>query len=370
MATYKVIQDIEAEDKLLGPLTMRQFIYAIIVFASGFIMFRLILVNWLLALPLVPHTIFFALLAAPFGHDQSSEVWLLAKVRFFLKPRRRIWNQSGIKELVTITAPKRIEHAMTNGLSQTEVKSRLQALANTIDSRGWSVKNVNVNLFTQPAYATEGVSDRLVEASAMPHEVSNTDVTARDDMMDEQNNPTAQHLNAMVAASAQTHRQQVVSQLQQPPQVATSGAQGATQAQDYWFMSQNSKPLAPGMISDTPKIVMSGQAPTTSKTKLTPEEEKAILAKLHTGDNNTTQTYRHMMTLQPLGKDTAPTNNSSQPAPVQAGNSGQTTSPKPTDPAIIELANNDDLNVATIARQADKTRRKGLSDGEVVISLH
>ena len=28
MATYKVIQDIEAEDKLVGPLTLRQFIYA------------------------------------------------------------------------------------------------------------------------------------------------------------------------------------------------------------------------------------------------------------------------------------------------------------------------------------------------------
>ncbi|MGH7158305.1 MAG: PrgI family mobile element protein [Candidatus Saccharimonadales bacterium] len=28
MATYKVIQDIEAEDKILGPLTLRQFIYA------------------------------------------------------------------------------------------------------------------------------------------------------------------------------------------------------------------------------------------------------------------------------------------------------------------------------------------------------
>ena len=28
MATYKVIQDIEAEDKLIGPLTLRQFIYA------------------------------------------------------------------------------------------------------------------------------------------------------------------------------------------------------------------------------------------------------------------------------------------------------------------------------------------------------
>jgi len=41
MATYKVIQDIEAEDKLLGPMTLRQFIYAVIVVVMGFVAFRL-----------------------------------------------------------------------------------------------------------------------------------------------------------------------------------------------------------------------------------------------------------------------------------------------------------------------------------------
>ncbi len=30
MATYKVLQDIEAEDKILGPLSLRQFIYGLI----------------------------------------------------------------------------------------------------------------------------------------------------------------------------------------------------------------------------------------------------------------------------------------------------------------------------------------------------
>jgi len=38
------------------------------------------------------------------------------------------------------------------------------------------------------------------------------------------------------------------------------------------------------------------------------------------------------------------------------------------DPAILELANNDDLDVATIARQANKEIRK--SPDEVEIRLH
>ncbi len=32
MATYKVPQDVEAEDKLLGPFTFRQFIYLMVIF--------------------------------------------------------------------------------------------------------------------------------------------------------------------------------------------------------------------------------------------------------------------------------------------------------------------------------------------------
>lgn len=39
MATYKVIQDIEAEDKLVGPLTLRQFIYAAIAAVCAYISF-------------------------------------------------------------------------------------------------------------------------------------------------------------------------------------------------------------------------------------------------------------------------------------------------------------------------------------------
>jgi hypothetical protein len=35
MAVYKVPQDVEAEDKLIGPFSFRQFIYLIIVAGAG-----------------------------------------------------------------------------------------------------------------------------------------------------------------------------------------------------------------------------------------------------------------------------------------------------------------------------------------------
>jgi hypothetical protein len=113
MAVYKVIQDVEAEDKLLGPLSFKGFIYAIITGVLAFINFRLILiaspVKWAFIAILAGPMFLFAVLASPLGRDQPTEVWLLSRIRYFLKPRGRVWDQEGIEELVTITAPKRIE---------------------------------------------------------------------------------------------------------------------------------------------------------------------------------------------------------------------------------------------------------------------
>lgn len=372
MATYKVIQDIEAEDKLLGPLTLRQFIYAIIVAISGFLVFRFMLAGlWWLAVPLLPFMIFFATLAAPFGHDQSSEVWLLAKIRFALKPRKRIWDQNGAKQLVTITAPQKVEHVFTNGLSQLEVKSRLTALADTIDSRGWAVKNVNVNLFDHPTYATAS-TDRLIGPSSFPQDVANSDVTAMDDMLDERNNPAAQQLDQMMVASAQAHRQQVISQLQQ----TSPGNQAASPPPNYWFMSQNQNAATPaGMATIDSRVIAPGQGSSNTSAGQITADEQALLEQLHAKDmvdKGGNPAYGHMRTIQPLGNVQSPElrAQSQTPSPAGTGLSAQNSQPTVVNPAILELANNDDLNVATIARQAEKARKKEPFKDEVVISLH
>lgn len=411
MATYKVIQDIEAEDKLLGPLTLRQFIYAAIVVVSGFICFRLLFVAWWLALPLLPPMLLFGVLAAPFGHDQPSEVWLLAKIRFFLKPRRRIWDQSGVKELVTITAPKRIERNLTKNLSQDEVRSRLQALANTIDSRGWAVKNVSVNMLTQPGYAHQN-SDRLIDASLI-HQTTRTpavDITAVDDMLDEQNNPTAQHLDRMINASAQNRREQLISQLQQGGQVQQP-TPAAGQRPDYWFLNSTGGQSAPtknGYAAfDHNPLVLPGSGGQYATAQVSAEEEQALLEKIHQQEEDDPHTFGHLKVIQPLSargrkgrhavsektraahqKHRKPQEEEmAQPAsgfvapqgdPMAQNNFAQAPAYKPqntpmktpSDPVILELANNDDLNVATIARQANKIQEEKLANGEVVIKLH
>lgn len=318
MATYKVIQDIEADDKLIGWMSPRQAIYAAIVVISGFLAFLLATKGaWWIGIIFLPHMILFALLAGPFVHDQPSEIWLLAKIRFALKPRKRIWNQSGASELVTINAPKRVERNLTDGLSQTEVRSRLSALASTIDSRGWAVKNVSVNMFAQPAYATEG-SDRIIDLSSLPQTVEDFSVSDHEDILDERTNPTAQHLDRMISQTAETRRNQLVTQMSQPVKEQTKGEQ--------WFVD--------GRQSSGP---MPAKAP-----------KKATAKKSHSN-----RPKANLRTLDPLQKPEK--------------------TPKPELKSLSDTArqwaHRDDLTVGTIAHQVKLENDDNSDDNEVVISL-
>ena len=359
MAVYKVIQDIEAEDKLVGPLTLRQFIYAGIVIVLGFIAWQLSRAAIFLAIPFVPPILFFLALAAPIGQDQPSEVWLLAKIRFFLKPRRRVWNQDGTSQLVTITAPKKVERVLTDGLSQTEVRSRLSALANTLDSRGWAVKNVSVNLYGQAGYLNngQGDSDRLISASSLPQDVPITDITEMDDMLDADVSPTAQNLERMMAQSAQSHRQHIADVMAGKAPTPTM----PTPQADYWFMNNaDQQSVKPGMATfdHNPLVSPGAQQATTMPAGPQTADEAALLDKLHAEKSRPEGATSHLKTILPIGQQPV-----AKPAPATVTPPAE----KPANPDIMRLAHNDDLSVATLARQAKKDLDEG---GEVVISLH
>lgn len=378
MSTYKVIQDIEAEDKLVGPLTLRQFIYAGIAALSGYLGFLCATKGAIFMLAMFgPITGVCGFFAFPWGRDQPTEVWALAKIRFYMKPRRRKWDQSGIKELVTVTAPKVIERRRTNGLEQDEVQSRLSALANTLDSRGWAVKNVNVNLSTAATMGPANtMSDRLVQASNMPQEVTPIEVTASDDILDASANPIAQHFENMITASDAAHRQQIITRLQQPDPVPVPPASPAPQAAqapaDYWFM-QGPAPTVnqPGQaaFARTPIVTPASQTTHVGKPAAEPTaDEKALVEKLkaENASSSMSAAYGHMKILKTPEQLEAEAR-----AAVAATATKQPVKPPvtPTDQAaIINLANNDDLDVATIARQAKAQVSHDFD--EVVISLH
>jgi len=339
MATYKVLQDIEAEDTLVGPLTLRQCIYAAIA-ALGIYLSVVVVAKHapFLALVFLPFIAFGAFFAFPWSKQQPTEVWALAKVRFFFKPRKRIWNQSGAKQLVTITVPRAIKRAYTSNLTPDEVKDRLKALADTIDSRGWAIKNIELGYYTRPSImAGASDSDRLIDQTSFPQDVPNYDESASSDIFDVQNNPVAQKFDILMAQSAGEHRQQIVDQMDQPQPAA---------APSYWHMNPVSpQPAAPQAASDDAVQIID---------RTNRAGGKQVLAK--------PRGYADYSTIR-----TSAARPGAPAAPQTAADSPHPPVTAPPSPAILELANNNDLNVATIAREA-QARNAGPTD-EVVVSL-
>ena len=146
MAQYKVPQDVEADDKLLGPFSFRQFVYLMIAAGLCFVAFLLFQIFPLLVIIPIPFIIFLGVLALPLKKDQPMETYLSAVVDFYLKPQKRIWMPGQSDTTITITAPKNVEESRTKDLSQEEAGRRLSFLANIVDTEGYAIKDTNSNL--------------------------------------------------------------------------------------------------------------------------------------------------------------------------------------------------------------------------------
>lgn len=360
MAQYKVLQDIEAEDKFLGPLTLKQFIFGAIAVVSCYLSFIFITKSlWVLAIPLFPVIIVMGFLAFPWGRDQPTETWLLAKIRFLFKPRKRVWDQTGLQELVKITAPPKVQQYLSDNLSQTEVKSRLKALADTIDSRGWAIKNVNVNMYTQPSYGALSVSegsDRLVDASSLPQVTSPIDVGAVDDIFD---NPQAKQVAVALAESGKQHKSNTVDTIRNI--VEEENNPNKNQSPDYWFMNQPEQPKNGMAMFGTKMVGMDEESELLSqkfsnKNKTPNADDKAILDEIHAKKAKQNKSFRNHKTVLPESEKHD--QNISIP-PVTA----------PLDPVTMRLAGNNDRVVSSLAKESTKAHPK-LPDDEVIISLH
>lgn len=146
MATYKVPQDVEAEDKLLGPFTFRQFIYLLISAAGIAIIFGLFQIFPLLAIIPIPFTFFFLILALPIKKDQPMEVYLASIASFYLRPNTRRWTPGQKETTIKITAPKIVEKPRARNITEEEASTRLSFLSNLVDSEGYAIRgNSNFN---------------------------------------------------------------------------------------------------------------------------------------------------------------------------------------------------------------------------------
>lgn len=215
MSKHQIPQDVEVADKILGPLTLKQFIFAIIFFASAYLDYLLFKAFPLLVIVGLPFTIFFGVLAFYQREDQPVEVYLMSALRFYTAPRNKVWDAEGYNEMVEITAPKNIDIQRTKDLSANEISSNLNSLSKIMDTHGWASRNMD-------SLGDMGVADndRLMsinEIQTIPGSTGedNYFIDQKHDILDGNATTVARKFNNLVEQRALQIRQQALAQMQQ-----------------------------------------------------------------------------------------------------------------------------------------------------------
>lgn len=368
MAVYKVPQDVEADDKLIGPFSFRQFIYLLIVAGAGFVGYllsQLFLPLFVIVLPIV---LLFGALALPLRKDQPMETYLAAIVSFYLKPRRRLWSPDGTQAFVEITVPNVVEVQRVKDISQDEAEQRLSYLASIVDSRGWAVRGVQGQMPVSPGSMT---NDAYLEAQSTPDILDDTSGVGQsfDTRLDQ---AEAKHHQDMLDRVRNQSASVTAEVVPAPDGVTQPVMPAAPVADPYSFLSPQAMMDGSGQAAfqaqqqaADPYAHLSPQAmlgTTDPLTQATPAQDEPDI-------DLTFNPYptMHQSVISPAGENPEPVDNEppTQPAPEP-----ESPSEKPLSPDIISLANNPDLSVETIAREANRIHEKEkLSEDEVVISL-
>lgn len=354
MATYKVPQNVEADDKLLGPFTFRQFIYLIIVAMGGFIAWALsnIFIGFIV-IPL-PIMIFFGVLALPLRKDQPMEIYMAAMVSFYLKPRRRLWDPEGVETLIEITAPKTVEQSRVKDISQNEAEQRLSYLANIVDSQGWAIRGVggangtamNQNVYAEAQTATDVLDTNTTIAQNFDNMMNQATTRTRDE--------ARQHMMQATQATASAPMYPVTSDVSADALLSDMSQQ----------LGVAPPPVPPPAPTPQPQA---NSIPATSRTAYTQDDTQDDTKSAHRPHYNPYPTF-HQSVIQPLN-DAAHQAQSDINA-TQPIEEAESTSDSPPSADIMNLANNPDLSIETIAHEAQRLHKKAEEESEeVVISL-
>ncbi len=322
MAQYKVPQDVEADDKLIGPFGFRQFIYLLIVAALGGVAYVMFQIFPLLALIPIAPALFLLILALPLRKEQPMETYIAALISFYTKPTKRFFNPGQRESTILITAPKIIEKIRTKNISSDDAGRRLSFLASVVDSEGYSIKE-----------GTTPVRDEFVaEANSTP------------DMFDVYETT---RIDSFVSDSASRQHDAAIAQMR----AAIEKANSLTASAEVPVSPAYKNPFA------------------------TPEKEAPLDFSVFsetTTPADATEQYKTPGSEYIAPKTTPVTPVS--PKPAQVAEPEPPKEPEETvivepDEKIFNLAHDGDFTVATIAKEAKRMSRKADNE-EVYISLH
>ena len=372
MAQYKVPQDVEADDKLIGPFSFRQFVYLMI--AAGLIATAVGLFQLFPALAIIPipFVAFFLALALPLKKDQPMETYLAAVISYRLKPHTRHWMPGQKETPILITAPKIVEDKRTRDITGEEATHRLSFLADIVDTEGYAIKGAGASPMRE---------DLIAEAEATP------------DMFETYQ---SQVINRVIDQDKMTRHQTAVKEMQDAIARNTSATAPDTETakvggERVIARGGITRSSASATTTPTPKPVVATQPQPQAQAQPQPQAATARTLNLRNDailkadvdmDNanvlvrpevESAEEARKKARIPGAEKFGVEMDAQAGIAKSVAGLGTKPTYTKkvptnPTNNSIMELANNPDFSVATIAKEANRINRK--EDGEIFVSLH
>lgn len=381
MAQYKVPQDVEADDKLLGPFSFRQFVYlmiagALIALAVGlFQLFPLLAI-----IPVLP-AFFFLALALPLKKDQPMETYLAAILSYHMKPHTRTWEPGQRGETIEIMAPKKVEPTRTRDITGEEATHRLSFLADIVDTEGYAIKGINTNPMREDLMAEASTAVDMFEGTRFNNLAS-----------------TIQKEEIEHHAEVVRQMQATIQEVERAPFGATVGATetqiGLNSADEGFAAAMAATGYNNGGTGNT-TTATGTKAEVRKHSKERKQSDVVVVPEVHKVEKKYTNRVAAGSVVADAEKaevgvveksvEKAVENSVEKSGDNRGGESKRTgvektavkkdekgttekVATKTVKPSIIELANNDALSVATIAKEAKRLKRK--EEGEVFISLH
>ena len=363
MSVYKVPQDVEADDKLLGPFNFRQFIYLMVaagLLAMGFFLYQIF--PGLIIIP-APFLIFFLVLALPLKKDQPMELYLAAVLSFYIKPNKRIWQADGVEHLIEISAPNKTAEILTKNIGRDEASRRLNYLADIVDTEGWAIKNAvsqQGNLQQDVFYESQQMSDIFENhrADRIDSMLTNHGNLRKQQIIKNMN--TARDLADYTQANVSQIQTQTFTNQQNTTNLYNQSIERAQSTNQNEFLSWNSSSQQPQSIN---------QSAQSSAYNFQNSNSDTENIQLHY--NPYPDSIRQSV-ISPSGKQPTQLQPASSQSPPDTSLKQEPN--KNLNPKIARLVSEGkDLSIETLARQANKISKKydeiDLNEDEVIISL-
>jgi len=359
MAEYTVPQDVEADDKLLGPFTARQLVYLFILVGCVGLAWILGQVFIPFAIVPVPFIILFGALALPIRKDQPMETYLVALISFYTKPHKRLWTPGLPESTIEIAAPKKNEGPYIRSLSSDEVSHRLSFLSNLVDESGRVMtqggqgrSSLNSDVLseansTQDIYEAAASNYNLNQMMESADELRHKELVAKmTEMIKASESPT---FDQMPTIARFENRAMATA----PPPSAAEVAAAATSD----VIDNNQPQEAAPTSADTTSIE---EVPAVAQSLASDDD---IISAPVTYDNIEIAPVVPVVQEQPTPTPAAVV---VDPAPTPTPAPPPAPQPVAISPAIKGLAEQKDLSIATLARQAQRIKEK---QQEVFVSL-